>query len=136
MTNHDDSAEKALRGYAGRASGYAAEDDAARYLRSRGYTLRARNVKSKQGEIDIIADKGEFICFIEVKRRTKSDFGTALEAVTTAKQRKLSRAAMVWLQQNAAAMRNRQPRFDVLAIDTDDSGTHYTLIENAFEPLL
>ena len=73
------------------------EDRAARYLRLRGYRVLERNFRCRQGEIDIIARKGSFIVFVEVKLRKNTDHGEAREFVTYAKQRRVICAAEYWL---------------------------------------
>ena len=64
------------------------EERAARYLRLRGYSILGRNFRCRQGEIDIIAAKGAFVVFVEVKLRKNADFGEAREFVTYSKQPK------------------------------------------------
>ena len=75
-------------------TGAAAEDLAARLLKRRGYSILARNVKSKVGEIDIVADDGGVLCFVEVRARRD---GTAAESVGATKRRRLMRAAEQYL---------------------------------------
>ena len=89
------------------------EDRAARYLRLHGYRIVERNFRCRQGEIDIIARKGEIIAFVEVKQRKNADFGEAREFVTYAKQRRLIAAAEQWLVKTGCEL---QPRFDVIEV--------------------
>ena len=103
------------------------EQKAADYLEEHGYELVERNFRCRQGEIDLVAMEDGYLCFIEVKYRKTKRLGSAAEAVTPAKQRRISETALVYL-----AMRGRygQPvRFDVVAID----GAEIRLIKNAFE---
>ena len=109
------------------------EDRAARYLRLHGYRIVERNFRCRQGEIDIIARKGEFVAFVEVKQRKNADFGEAREFVTYAKQRRLIAAAEQWLVKTGCEL---QPRFDVIEVYAPD-GTKTLFpkihhLENAF----
>ncbi len=62
------------------------EDLACQYLKEKGYTIVKRNYKCKLGEIDIIAKKGEYVAFVEVKSRSQSNYGLPSQMVF-AKQR-------------------------------------------------
>ena len=66
--------------------GQLGEDLAASYLAAHGYTIVARNFRTRYGEIDIIACKDGFVAFVEVKLRKNARFGLPREAVTHAKQ--------------------------------------------------
>lgn len=74
------------------------ETVAARYLEERGYHLLARNVRTPYGEIDIIAEKGGFTIFVEVKARTSSSLGPPEIAVTPRKQAHMRAAAEHYAQ--------------------------------------
>jgi putative endonuclease len=95
--------------------GKAGEDAAAEELERRGYAILERRYRTSRGEIDIVARDGDTLVFVEVKVRDTAECGTAAEAVTRVKQRRLGRMATDYL-----ARRNitDQPcRFDVVAID-------------------
>jgi putative endonuclease len=112
--------------------GDAGERTAARALQSRGYRILARQSRSRIGEIDLIALDRETIVFVEVKTRASHMAGHPAEAVTIAKQRQLTRAALAWLKQHR--LLDRRGRFDVIAI-TWQSGAPPVIehIQNAFE---
>lgn len=75
-------------------AGRAAEDAAARALRSAGFTILARNLRTPAGEIDVVAERGGRIVFAEVKaRRAGGSAGSAEEALTPSKLRRVARAA-------------------------------------------
>lgn len=107
------------------------EEIAASYLTKKGYQILSRNFRSKRGEIDLIAVRGAFLVFVEVKERDANALVSPLEAVTPTKQARLIRAARYYLMRYPSRL---QPRFDVIAL-VRQSNDRYTVthIENAFE---
>ena len=89
------------------------EEQAARFLQSKGAKIVERNYKTRFGELDIIAQIDKYIVFVEVKLRKNNHYGYAMEYVDYRKQRKLSVTAEIWLRQNRTRL---QPRFDVIEI--------------------
>ncbi|HEX3100037.1 MAG TPA: YraN family protein [Patescibacteria group bacterium] len=89
------------------------------YLK-RGYILVARNIHNRRGklmgEIDLIMRSDKLIIFVEVKARRPSKFGSAVEAVTRAKQQKLIKT-IHWFLRRFPQYKNLQPRIDICAID-------------------
>jgi putative endonuclease len=83
---------------AARTFGIRAEWAALALLTLSGYRVLARNFTAPGGEIDLIAQRGQTIAFIEVKARPQMD--QALIAITEQKRRRIARAAQVWLRQN------------------------------------
>lgn len=77
------------------------EDIAARYLAAHGYRILARNVRTPYGEIDLIAQQGDEIVFVEVKTRTTLAFGWPEEAVTARKLTHVARSALAWLAEHS-----------------------------------
>ncbi len=107
------------------------EELAAKHLAAHGYRVLDRNWRWRQGELDLVAEKGGEIVFVEVKARRSHAFGTPEEAVTREKQRKLIRTAQAYL-----ARRGRQAdpwRIDVIALDLNAQGELVRLehLENA-----
>lgn len=102
-------------------------------LRQKGWTVIATNFRCRMGEVDIIAENGRYLAFVEVKLRKNNRFGAACEAVTPSKQRKLRAAAQYYLMYHPTGL---QPRFDVAEVyapqgtETVQPGISY--IENAF----
>lgn len=96
------------------------EDAAARWLCAQGWQVVQRNFRCKLGEIDIIALDGECLVFVEVRARSNPRFSSAAASVDRRKQRKLLRAARVFLQHNAH-WQARPCRFDVLAFNPRQS---------------
>lgn len=113
-----------------RGRGKVGEDDAVRHLEAQGYRILARNAVNHGGEIDVIAEDGDTLCFVEIKARAGDRYGKSIEAVGFTKQRRLSRAAALYL--TSRGWHNRPCRFDVLGLDREESGWRYTLIRNAF----
>lgn len=111
--------------------GCSGEEIAADFLKDNGYKVLERNYKSKLGEIDIIAQEKDAICFIEVKTRSSDKFGAPSEAITSSKQKQISRAALVYLKEKG--LFDRRARFDVISIIDAGDCPKIDLIKNAFE---
>ncbi len=103
---------------------------AAEFLKRTGYRILETNYRSKLGEIDIIAREKGTIVFVEVKARNTSRFGSPKGAVTPAKQRKISMAALDYLKR--AGQTGASARFDVVAIDTAAGKIDIEVVKNAF----
>jgi putative endonuclease len=99
----------------------------AEWYEARGYVIVARNWRSRQGEIDLIARKDRLIVVCEVKTRTTSTFGEPFEAVTRTKQMRIRRLAAEWLRTARPAGRC-DLRFDVASV----RGTEVDVMEEAF----
>ncbi|MGD8396040.1 MAG: YraN family protein [Candidatus Eiseniibacteriota bacterium] len=99
-------------------SGRRGEAIAALYLELSGHRIVARNLRLGALEIDLVTERGELTCFVEVRQRRRSSFGGALETVVAAKQRRLREAARRYLARHP----RRHCRFDVIAIDWRPGG--------------
>ena len=111
------------------------EARAAEYLTKEGYRILDRNFRCRLGEIDLVAQKGSILAFVEVKLRKNSRYGEAREFVTADKQRKLRLAASYYLAGNDRAQ-TMQPRFDVIEVYAPhgtDGPVAINYLENAFE---
>ena len=106
------------------------EEVAERHLVKAGYRIRARNVRMKVGEIDLVAEEKGVLCFIEVKGRSGTGYGLPAEAVTLEKQRRIYRAAEAYLQRKR--LREAICRFDVVAILGQDEGGRVEILRDAF----
>jgi len=116
-----------------RATGREAEEAAARHLLDRGYDLVERNWRCRAGEIDLIANDGSVLVFVEVRsRRNPSRYGTAVEAVTPRKQAQVRSVAQIYL--SVRKVTACPIRFDVVAITFDGQGAVSELrhLEGAF----
>jgi len=107
------------------------EEAAVSLLKEKGYKILVRNYKTKLGELDIIAQDEDTLCFIEVKTRNSLRFGLPEEAVSVRKQRQISKAALVFLKENN--LLNRKARFDVVSVVAAQDTLKSSLIKNAFE---
>jgi putative endonuclease len=107
------------------------EDLAVEELVRRGYAVVARRYRTRCGEIDIVADDRGTLVFIEVKARADAEFGTAAEAVTPWKQRRLARMARDYLTREHIV--DRPCRFDVVAIMLDAQEPSIEVFQNAFD---
>lgn len=112
------------------AFGKSGEDQAVDELERRGYAILDRRYRTRQGEIDIVALDGETIVFVEVKARTTAERGSAAEAVTPAKQRRLIAMAVDYLSRKR--LTGRPCRFDVAAIDGAGRDRRLTWYPHAF----
>jgi putative endonuclease len=116
------------RGYTGRYG----EELAARYLVRRGYRIVVQNYRVPCGEVDIIAQDGEVLVFVEVKTRTGQGFGAPAEAVTYRKRQQISKAALTYLGQQR--LLDRPARFDVVSVLLGNgSEPQIEIIKNAFD---
>jgi putative endonuclease len=98
-----------------RTLGNAGEDAALKYLKKQGFTLMMRNYRAERCEIDLIMRDGKTVVFVEVKARTGERYGLGREAVTTAKQGNILRAAKHYLMENR--LFQSPVRFDVAEFD-------------------
>jgi putative endonuclease len=107
------------------------EDLAVEELERRGYAILARRYRTRCGEIDIVAEDRDTLVFVEVKARASAEFGTAAEAVTRHKQRKLAQMATDYLTRAEGPA--RPCRFDVVAIDDCETCPRIAVYQNAFD---
>jgi len=113
-----------------RAQGRVGEEDAVRWLLAHGYQVVERNVVNHGGEIDVVARDGATLCFVEIKARSGYRYGPAIAAVSLAKQRRLARAAALYVA--VRGLHREACRFDVLGLDWTPDGWSYTLVRDAF----
>ena len=104
-----------------RSFGSTGEYDVHDYLIGQGYAIRAMNYRKGPGEIDVIAEKGGTIAFIEVKRRSSLRYGRPAEAVDRKKQAHILRTAQLYLQENH--LRDVPLRFDVIEVLTESAAS-------------
>lgn len=110
-------------GVAGKARqglGRTGERLAAEALVKRGYRILEQNFRCTHGEIDLIAEEGHDLVFVEVKTRRGQAYGLPEEAVTPRKARKLVEVAACYLDQHACS--ERSWRIDVVAVQLSPAG--------------
>ena len=90
------------------------EDAAALYLESGGLTILHRNVRFPDGELDIVAQSGKTLVFIEVKTRKTEEFGFPYQSVSIGKQRR--QAAMARRYLALCRLQKVPVRFDVVSV--------------------
>jgi putative endonuclease len=117
----------------GTCTGKRGEDLAAASLEKAGYRILERNYRCRFGEIDIIAEEGRVLVFVEVKCRRTELFGDPLEAVGPRKQRKISKISLHYLAERH--LEHRAARFDVVAVHLSPADCRIELIRNAFDLL-
>ena len=103
---------------------------AAAFLRARGYTIVARNVRSPAGELDLVALDGATVVFGEVRTRRGRAQGSALESVTAAKQRRVARVAALYVARHR--LHAHPLRFDVVAVEVRGWTVEVTHVVDAF----
>jgi putative endonuclease len=118
-----------------RSKGAAGEQEAAEFLVEKGWTILERNFRWKGGEIDIIAEKGDVVAFVEVKAWQTLPQGELEHSVDLRKQGRIVRAARLYLSRKPR-LSERHLRFDVIFLALAGTGIRATAriehIENAF----
>ena len=94
--------------------GVAGEDAAARHLEAQGFSIVARNHRTRRGEVDLIAERGELLVFVEVRTRSSAAFGAPEETVDARKQARVVAAARDFLARRSGP--EMAIRFDVIAV--------------------
>ena len=115
------------------------ENRAAEFLQDQGLEVLARNFHCKLGELDLVCSLEHVLVFVEVRYRSNSRYGGAAASVTPGKQRKLIRAAQVYLQRHPQHQ-HRPCRFDGIALSPNPSApnasapdqVHVQWLPNAF----
>lgn len=113
-----------------RKCGKAGEDLATHFLEQSGLKILERNFRFEHGEIDLIAEEGEELVFVEVKARRSNTFGTPEDAVTEKKQEQIHNVAEGYLFMHK--IDDRPCRFDIVAIDYQNGSAKIRHIRNAF----
>ena len=103
-----------------RALGELGERMAEQHLLAKGYRIRERNFRIREGEIDLIAETDGTLVFVEVRARKGARMGTAIESLTPAKRRRLIVLAEAYGQVREDLPEDQ--RIDVIALDLSASG--------------
>lgn len=112
--------------------GEEAERIACTHLEAHGLRLLKRNFNVRQGEIDLVMREADTTVFVEVRYRSRTDFGGAAESIDVRKQRRIARAAARYLQAHPRLAQGPS-RFDVVSIEqAAASKPRIQWIKNAF----
>lgn len=114
-----------------RTIGDALESATEGWLAAQGLRPLARQVRYRLGELDLVMLHGEVLVFVEVRYRATASHGDGLDSVTTAKQKKLVRAARLFLQ-GQPRYANTPCRFDVVSVSGASSAPHFDWLRDAF----
>lgn len=110
------------------------EEKAVEYLLNKDYQILATNWRFLKAEIDIIAKKGDWLIFVEVKTRSTTDFGNPEEFVSIRQQKLIINAAHEFIVKN---YRDEEARFDIISIIASNGVVQRVEhLENAFYPTL
>jgi putative endonuclease len=112
------------------AKGKAAEGVAAAWLRGQGYEILAHNHMTRLGEVDLVAKDGETLCFVEVRSRATSTFGSPAQTVTRRKRQRIAKAATDWAVRHGGL--DQDMRFDVVSVEWKGAWPQLQLIRGAF----
>ncbi|HTP13779.1 MAG TPA: YraN family protein [Bacteroidota bacterium] len=98
-----------------KSKGKAGEAEAEQYLRRQGFRILQKNYYYDRGEIDLVAEDGDVLVFVEVKARSSGSHGTAEESITPEKENFLKRTAEGYLLEHQ--IEQRRCRFDLVAVE-------------------
>lgn len=108
------------------------EQEAVKLLQVQGYKIIERNFRTNLGEIDIIAQDNDTICFVEVRTKTSPEEGHPLESISPHKCRKLIQSA--WCYAKEKNLCDANLRFDVVAVVPETEGQYKVeLFKNVLE---
>ena len=116
-----------------RVFGDLAEQLTVEHLEREGYVIRDRNVLCRRGELDVVAEKGNVLAFVEVRMRSTAVWGDPSATVTHSKQRKVVLAAHEYCQRHRLFA--RVIRFDVVSVVGKGKTGVVEHIIDAFESL-
>lgn len=111
--------------------GYKVEQLVSRYLQKKAFQLIGSNFRCKVGELDLIMKDQEYLVFIEVRYRAQEDYGSGLESIHYYKQRRIIKAAQLYLQCHAWAQ-NLPCRLDVVSVSGPLEAPKIHWVPNAF----
>jgi putative endonuclease len=111
--------------------GEQAEKLAKQYLEEQGLVCLMQNYRCRSGEIDLVMRDHQTLVFIEVKYRSRSDFGAAIEYFHASKRRKFESAIAHYLHQHKLNPSQIDHRIDIIGLDANVQGqTKYTWLQN------
>lgn len=102
---------------------------AVKFLKKNGYKVLETNFSCRHGEIDIIANKNDVICFVEVKARSNESYGRPIEAITPFKVKHMVRSAQYYIAKKS--LEDKEVRLDIIEIVFHESKPMIRYTENA-----
>ena len=114
-----------------RAIGNEAEGQVAQILRALGFHIRDRNFVCRWGELDLVAEKDDLVCFVEVRMRSNAAWGDPSHTVSFGKQRRVVKAALHYMFQHDLS--DRMIRFDVVSVVGRGPNAQLEHIPGAFD---
>ena len=123
-----------MAGWIRRLLGNRGEQAAERHLMAQGLRILKRGLRTRRGELDLVALDGRQVVFVEVKTRLDHEAGHPVEAVGLDKQRKITELALAFLKKHG--LLDSPARFDVVAVTWPENQKEPTIehFRNAFEP--
>lgn len=112
-----------------RSLGRRGEELAASYLEKKGHLILQRNYRSGAGEMDIVAQEGDCLVFVEVRARSTREYGTPEESITPSKAQRLIEVAQGYLQEQGESA--REWRIDLVAIQLRGDSYRLNHVVNA-----
>lgn len=103
---------------------------AEQWLQRRGWRVLERRYRSGHRDIDLIAERDRVVAFVEVKARTRGEFGDPVESVNWKKRLQLTRSAYTWIERYGRP--GVEYRFDVIGVLVRDGRVRVRHVENAF----
>ena len=108
---------------AAEARGRWAEWLAMAWLAAKGYRLLDRRARTPAGEIDLVAQRGEYIAFVEVKMRR--NLAEARDSVGPRQRGRIERAASLWLARHDNRFRRLFVRYDLFLVAPNRFPVHH-----------
>lgn len=108
-----------------------AEREACLFLEKKGFSVLEKNFRCRLGEIDLIMADGDDVVFVEVRSRSRTDYGRASETVNRVKQHKIIQTATYYLQKKRW-LSTRNGRFDVIEVHYADGHPTLDWFKSAF----
>ena len=112
--------------------GRMAERAAFKALKRAGYKILARNRKTRRGELDAVCFEEGQVVFVEIRSRSGSSAGGAIEAFGPRKRRRVVRAAAEYMSEKR--IEDESVRFDVVAVDASTEPPVCEIVRDAFRP--
>jgi putative endonuclease len=101
------------------------------FLKKKGYKMLETNYRCREGEIDIVARKKDYLVFIEVRTKASAGFGSPEESVTASKKEKLISSALTYMSEHKDLPEFWRIDFVAVELSPNGKATRIEVIENA-----